>query len=217
MDNRLILAGTISETNESHDYLLPCLRKLIRKRIREPKQRKLIDIGCGNGAVTNILRLTGFEVVGVDPSQDGIDQARAAFPDLHAEVGSAYDDLPSSFGTFDVVICLEVVEHLYFPSMLARNIRLLLRPGGFAILSTPYHGYLKNVALSAAGKWDVHHHPLVDHGHIKFWSKSTLEQLMVVEGMKAKEFYRLGRIPALAKSMMVVFEQIWSCLRHLAV
>jgi 2-polyprenyl-3-methyl-5-hydroxy-6-metoxy-1,4-benzoquinol methylase len=191
----------------SHSYLLPRLKEILSRRVVEPSRTRLIDIGCGNGAVTNVLRSGGFDVVGIDPSSEGVEQARRAHSGLRVELGSAYDNLLECFGAFDVVVSLEVIEHLYSPHMFAENIERLLRPGGFAVVSTPYHGYLKNLALAITGKWDFHHHPLAEHGHIKFWSKRTLEELMAKSHMRAKEFYRLGRVPALGKSMMLVFEK----------
>jgi 2-polyprenyl-6-hydroxyphenyl methylase/3-demethylubiquinone-9 3-methyltransferase len=78
-------------------------------------------------------------------------------------------------------------------------------PGALAIVSTPYHGYWKNLALSLVpGAWDRHHDPLWDHGHIKFWSRRTLRALLIRAGFNAVRFERLGRIPTLAKSMIAV-------------
>jgi 2-polyprenyl-3-methyl-5-hydroxy-6-metoxy-1,4-benzoquinol methylase len=105
------------------------------------------------------------------------------------------------------VLCLEVIEHVYFPHRLARTLFELCEPGALAIVSTPYHGYWKNLALSLLpGAWDRHHHPLSDHGHIKFWSERTLRTLLLQAGFTRVRFRRLGRIPALAKSMIGVAE-----------
>jgi SAM-dependent methyltransferase len=142
---------------------------------------------------------------GVDPSQEGEAYGRASGLNLH--VGSGYDDLATAFGRWPFVLCLEVVEHVYFPHRLARALYELCEPGGLAIVSTPYHGYCKNLALSLVpGAWDRHHHPLSDHGHIKFWSERRLRALLIRAGFKAVRFRRLGRFPALAKSMIAVAE-----------
>jgi 2-polyprenyl-6-hydroxyphenyl methylase/3-demethylubiquinone-9 3-methyltransferase len=103
-----------------------------------------------------------------------------------------------------VVISLEVVEHVYAPSDYARTLFDLVEPGGTVIVPTPYHGYLKDLALAVSGKMDQHLTALWDHGHIKFWSISTLEILLTEAGFRNIRFHRVGRIPALAKSMISV-------------
>jgi 2-polyprenyl-6-hydroxyphenyl methylase/3-demethylubiquinone-9 3-methyltransferase len=78
------------------------------------------------------------------------------------------------------------------------------RGGGTAILSTPYHGYWKNLALALTGRMDKHFTALLDHGHIKFWSTETLGELLREVGFIDIHFERVGRIPPLAKSMIVI-------------
>ena len=119
-------------------------------------------------------------------------------------VGSAYDPLHESFGTFPLVVSLEVVEHVYAPRAYASCVYDLLSPNGYALISTPYHGYLKNLAIALAGGMDKHFTVLWDHGHIKFWSPHTLTTLLKEAGLQVARVYRVGRIPQLAKSMLVV-------------
>jgi len=118
--------------------------------------------------------------------------------------GSAYDDLAVKYGQFPVVLSLEVVEHVYFPRKYAACVYDLLAPGGTAIISTPYHSYLKNLVISAAGGMDRHFTALWEHGHIKFWSVDTLGRLLREAGFNQVDFRRVGRIPALAKSMIAI-------------
>jgi len=107
-------------------------------------------------------------------------------------------------GKFPAAICLEVIEHLYSPRLLVKTLVDVLEPGGTLILSTPYHGYMKNLALAASGRMDEHFTALWDHGHIKFWSVRTLTQLLEEAGLKVEQAHRVGRFPALAKSMILV-------------
>jgi hypothetical protein len=82
-----------------------------------------------------------------------------------------------------------------------------LKPDGKLIITTPYHGYLKNIVLSAAGKFDHHVNPLWDGGHIKFFSVQTLSQLLNTEGFLNLEFHFAGRLPWLWKDMICVAHQ----------
>jgi 2-polyprenyl-3-methyl-5-hydroxy-6-metoxy-1,4-benzoquinol methylase len=118
------------------------------------------------------------------------------------------DPLPQEWRhAFDLVISMEVVEHLFDPHLLVQTANEALRDGGYAIISTPYHGYLKNLALSVVDKWDFHHHPLRVGGHIKFWSKPTLKALFEKGGFKAVSFHGAGRLPYLWNSMVWVFQK----------
>ena len=70
-------------------------------------------------------------------------------------------------------------------------------------MSTPYHGYLKNLALAITGKMDAHFGPLWDGGHIKFWSRKTLSRLLEEKGFEVTDFAGCGRVPYLWMSMLV--------------
>jgi 2-polyprenyl-3-methyl-5-hydroxy-6-metoxy-1,4-benzoquinol methylase len=183
----------------AHGYLLDPLLKQI-DRIRPAR---VFEIGAGNGFVASRIAAMGIEVVAIEPSHSGVEIARQNFPAVHMRVGSAYDDLASEYGKFPVVISLEVVEHLLEPRQFAKTVFDLLEPGGCALISTPYHGYLKNVALAVSGKMDAHFTALWDGGHIKFWSIRTLSALLSEAGLVVEKVVRVGRVPALAKSMLV--------------
>ena len=72
------------------------------------------------------------------------------------EFGHTGENLSERFGNFDVVYSLEVIEHVFDPYEYIEQIYLLLEDRGICILSTPYHGYLKNLVISLLGKWDKH-------------------------------------------------------------
>ena len=195
-----------AENSHAHAYLLPTLRGELAM-LQKKHAPRLFDLGCGNGSVGALLSRDGWSVTGVDPSSEGIAEAREAYPHLRFDEGSAYDDLAAKYGQFPVVVSLEVVEHVYAPRDYARTLFDLLEPGGTAVVSTPYHGYLKNITLAITGKMDQHFTALWDHGHIKFWSLPTLTTLLKDAGFQNIRFHRVGRIPALAKSMIAVAEK----------
>lgn len=115
-----------------------------------------------------------------------------------------YDDLLELFGKpFDAIVSLEVVEHLYDPTTFAQRMYQALKPGGRLIISTPYHGWLKNVVIALRGKHDHHFNPLIVGGHIKFWSRSTLSRLLTAAGFEIERFTGAGRLPYLWKSMIL--------------
>lgn len=192
-----------------HQLLVPALLKELQKIQNDsPQKLSLFDLGCGNGSVANAIVRAGYEVTGCDPSPSGISEALTTFPSLKLSVGSGYDDLAAKHGHFPVVYALEVIEHVYDPRTLVRRVNDLLEPGGHLILSTPYHGYLKNLMLALTGKMDSHFTALWDHGHIKFWSQKTLSALLNETGFEVIRFSRLGRLPPIAMTMMMVARKI---------
>jgi 2-polyprenyl-6-hydroxyphenyl methylase/3-demethylubiquinone-9 3-methyltransferase len=175
---------------------------------RLTKKKSLFDLGCGNGSIANYLTNKGWNVTGVDPSDSAIHYANLNFPKIKLFKGSTGENLASRFGTFSILISLEVIEHVYAPREYMTNIFNLLEPGGVAIISTPYHGYLKNLLISLIGKMDNHFNVLADCGHIKFWSIRTMNQLLNEFKFQSIEFSRVGRIhPLIAKSMIVKFNK----------
>ena len=192
-----------ADAEHTAQYLLPAVLRILAGE-GESAKTSIFDLGCGNGATAEILQRHGYEVIGVDPSTSGIREAHRAYPNMQLFVASAYDDLAARFGRFQVVLSLEVVEHVYYPRKFAATLFSLVRPGGLAIVSTPYHGYLKNVGLALSGKLDSHFTALWDEGHIKFWSIPTLQKLLIEAGFSGISFQRVGRIPVFAKSMIAV-------------
>lgn len=169
-----------------------------------PGGSRVLDAGCGNGHLAALLA-GRFECVGVDPSATGIAVAKVAHPSVHfacSDLTHGTGDLIP--GSFDAVACIEVIEHVYAPRLLLLTLFQLLKPGGKLILTTPYHGYAKNLAVILTGRFDRHFNPLWDHGHIKFFSRNTLREIVGGAGFVDVEIGGIGRMPYLWKSMVVV-------------
>ena len=167
----------------------------------------ILDLGCGNGAIARALLAEGYDVYGVDASVSGITMANAEAPGRFFELDVQLGELPLELAgkRFDVVISTEVIEHLYDPRGFVAFVRRILGADGEGqfIVSTPYHGYLKNVALAVTGKLEGHFTVLWDGGHIKFFSRATLEQILREQGFTVTGFAGVGRWPYLWKSMLV--------------
>lgn len=185
----------------NHGYLVPGVLRALGR----PDGRRLLDVGCGNGALSAELAAAGWDVTGIDFEVHGVELAQAAHPDIAFAVHDIDDPLPASLrGGFDVVLAAEVVEHLFLPRELFARAREALGERGTMVVTTPYHGYAKNLALALSGRFDDHWVPLSDYGHIKFFSRRTLGALARECGVEPTRWYRLGRIPPLAASMVMV-------------
>ncbi|MBW3671619.1 MAG: methyltransferase domain-containing protein, partial [Acidobacteria bacterium] len=145
------------------EYLWPAVSGIITTEIKPPGP--VFEIGCGNGAFSKRIASLGYAVTAVDSSETGIEVARHDAGGVRFEVGSGYDDLAATYGPFPAVVSLEVIEHCFWPRRLVATAFNLLEPGGVLMLSTPYHGYLKNLVLALFNRMDFHWSPLWDGGH----------------------------------------------------
>jgi 2-polyprenyl-3-methyl-5-hydroxy-6-metoxy-1,4-benzoquinol methylase len=193
-----------SSQKHHHAYLLsPILKLLSQTQLASQNKLKILDLDCGNGSFSYLIAQQGYQVIGIEQSESGIKFARQSFPDCHFIQGSVYEDVPVELeNSFDIVISAEVIEHLYYPRELVKYARKCLKPNGRLIITTPYHGYWKNLLLAVSGKMDRHFTTLWDGGHVKFFSVATLSSLLESEGFTNLKFDFAGRFPYLWKSML---------------
>jgi 2-polyprenyl-3-methyl-5-hydroxy-6-metoxy-1,4-benzoquinol methylase len=193
-----------SNLTNAHSFLLsPLLSMLPKNPNPEAGKLRVLDLGCGNGSLSYVIAGQGYEVVGIEESEQGITIARQNFHNCHFIQASIYD-LPYTElrNSFDVVLSVEVIEHLFYPRELVKAAKKCLKPNGRLIITTPYHSYLKNLVLSVSGKMDKHFTVLWDGGHIKFFFVKTLTVLLKDEGYTNINFKFAGRFPYLCKSML---------------
>ena len=163
--------------------------------------RTICDLGCGNGHIAGRLASLGYEVTGIDASPSGIRIAQHAYPNVKFIEALINREL-TAIDKFDLVISSDVIEHLYRPSDLLEAASKLLKVGGHLLVGTPYHGYLKNLAIALTNRMDSHFSVLHDGGHIKFFSVKTLSQLMIAHSYQDLSFTYYGRAPWLWKNMI---------------
>jgi 2-polyprenyl-6-hydroxyphenyl methylase/3-demethylubiquinone-9 3-methyltransferase len=124
-----------------------------RKRLACFKGLRVLDIGCGGGILCEPLARLGAVVTGVDPSEANIEAARlhAAQADLmiHYVCGAA-EDLVSASPRFDLVLAMEVVEHVAAVNLFVRSCAALVKPGGLMIVAT-INRTMKSFALAIVG------------------------------------------------------------------
>ncbi len=159
-----------------------------------------LDVGCGSGWLVGRALERGFHAQGMDIAEGAVERARADYPGA-TFVAHSTDILPWPIerDSIDVVTCFEVIEHLLESQQLIQGIREVLHPGGFAAITTPYHGLVKNLALSIHG---FDHHFSVTGDHIRFFSDNALKQLVESEGFRVERMAHYGRLPLVWSGVM---------------
>ncbi len=127
----------------------------------------VLDVGCGDGAVTNPLVDDGIEVTGIDASEVALAHFRGR------QVAGDIEKLPFEDNSFEVIICAEVLEHL--PGRVyARVLPELERVASKAIIvTTPYQEYLPHSFVKCSGCATLYH----SSHHVRNYSREDYEQL----------------------------------------
>jgi 2-polyprenyl-3-methyl-5-hydroxy-6-metoxy-1,4-benzoquinol methylase len=190
-----------AEPSHSQVYLNPKLMRIIDSRTW-PSPAKALDYGCGNGWLADRLADRGFAATGVDISSSGIDVARRYFPRVDFTSDTSADSL-SQRGPFDLVTCIEVIAHCFTPIDELARIRASMKSSGILILSTPYHGYFKFLALAASGRMEQHLDTSWSGAYVHHYTPRSISKVLDGAGLEVLAIERAGRIPTLAKSMIV--------------
>lgn len=113
-------------------------RAFLRRLAALPPASRILDLGCGSGALVVELARRGQEVWGVDTDRLNIEIAQRHAPNAHLFASSLEDFLArADLPRFDVVTCFEVLEHLDDPLGFLRRVAGLLQPQGLLVLSVP--------------------------------------------------------------------------------
>lgn len=155
---------------------------------------RVLEVGCGAGTTLRQLKSAGLcnWIGGVE-----------LFPTAAAEAAAVLDyvcqgnietiELGIEIGSIDVVLCLDVLEHLVDPWATVRKLTSLLKPGGVLIASLPNVRHIKVVMpLLFRGEWDYKSFGLLDRTHLRFFTKSTATELIQSAGLQVDSIRNIG-------------------------
>ena len=139
------------------------VRRLLAEIVPPGSGRRIVDVGCGTGA--NIASLAdAYDCHGIDPSAEGIRLAKARFPSVQFTCGLAPEDFGSAERTADVMLAMDVMEHVPDDFALASSLLSVLKPGGHLLVTVPADETL----------WSPHD---VNFGHYRRYNRERLEQV----------------------------------------
>ena len=164
----------------------------------EPGQ-SVLDAGCGEGTFTALLAQAGAAPVGVEIAERALARARARHPGLDFRL--AHEDSPLAFddASFDVVWASEVLAHVGDTARFVSELRRVLRPHGRLLVTTPYHGRVKNAAL-ALTRFEAHFDPRGPQ--LRFYTPRALRALLLDFGFEHVRVHGAGGPPLVRRLIL---------------
>jgi 2-polyprenyl-3-methyl-5-hydroxy-6-metoxy-1,4-benzoquinol methylase len=154
--------------DSSHGVILDWLTQMPASRI--------LDLGCSGGAFASRVRALGHHVTGVDSEEFAHVRERCdAF--FQADLDRGLPDEVMAHGPFDVVVCADILEHLRRPEDLLAKLPTVLTPRGAIIASVPNFGHWYSRGRTALGLFDYDQRGILDHGHVRFFTRRSFERL----------------------------------------
>ena len=148
--------------------------------------KRVLDVGCSSGYLARPLVDRGCVVVGIERDAAAAEMARAVCEDvLVADVETM--ELPFEDGSFDVVLCGDLVEHLREPEAFLARVRRVLAPGGRVVLSTPNVANWAMRLSLLVGRWQYKDRGILDRTHTHLVARHTLVETLELAGYRVVE------------------------------
>jgi 2-polyprenyl-6-hydroxyphenyl methylase / 3-demethylubiquinone-9 3-methyltransferase len=151
---------------------------------------EILDIGCGGGLVSEPMARLGAKVTGIDPGQRNVEVARihAARSGLSIDyLAATAEDIAASAKQFDVVLNMEVVEHVADVSLYLKSCAALVRPGGLMVVAT-INRTVRAFALAIVGaEYVLGWLPRGTHAYDKFVTPEELTSILARQGLSIAE------------------------------
>jgi SAM-dependent methyltransferase len=165
---------------------------------------RVLELGCGAGATLAWLKGAGRAgyTVGVEIFPAAAEQARAVVDEVICR-DFERADIPQDTERFDLILCLDVLEHLVDPwQTIDRLVRHYLAVGGTILVSVPnVRHYSVLLPLALRGRWDYTNHGLLDRTHLRFFTHASALQLLQHPLLGAPRCLRPGFAPGSAKAL----------------
>jgi 2-polyprenyl-6-hydroxyphenyl methylase/3-demethylubiquinone-9 3-methyltransferase len=160
---------------------------------------RLLDVGCGGGLLTEPMSRLGFSVTGVDASEENIATARAHAGDLGLSIdyrATTVEDLLASGETdFDVILNMEVIEHVADPGAFLRDCARLLARGGLMIVATLNRTAASLALGKIAAEYVLRWVPAGTHDWRKFLKPEELRDFLAEERLEVEGPFGLALNP----------------------
>ena len=145
--------------------------------------KSALDVGCGAGLLAEALARLGATVMGIDASPEVIMVARDHAAAMGLSIDYLQGDVQQLEGQFDLITCMEVIEHVADPAAFVRALATRLTPGGLLVMSTPNAtGWSKLMMITIAE--GIGQIPKGTHDFDKFIGPGRMKMLLAEAGLK---------------------------------
>jgi 2-polyprenyl-3-methyl-5-hydroxy-6-metoxy-1,4-benzoquinol methylase len=159
-----------------------------------PDGARVLDVGCSSGYLARPLVERGCTVVGIELDARAAAAARTVCEEVL--VGDAESiELPFAPGSFDVVLCGDLVEHLRDPERFLGRVRPLLRDGGRLVLTTPNVANWTIRLGLLFGRWRYTERGILDRTHAHLFTRNTLVETLAAAGYRVLELDFTAPVP----------------------
>ncbi|MBO8180931.1 MAG: class I SAM-dependent methyltransferase [Archaeoglobus sp.] len=170
-----------SDPNHYHQKILKIIEEL-----SQDKPLRILDVGCATGYLGAATKKGKNYVCGVEISKEAAKEAKNKLDDV--VVGNIEEiELPYPKEYFDVIICSDVVEHLFNPKETLIKLRSYLKPNGKLLMVVPNVAWYRVRLMLLTGKWEYKEHGIMDYGHIRWFTKESGVRLLKESGYDVEE------------------------------
>jgi 2-polyprenyl-3-methyl-5-hydroxy-6-metoxy-1,4-benzoquinol methylase len=150
-----------------------------------PDGSRVLDVGCSSGYLARPLVAKGCTVVGIERDPAAAEEARSVCEEvLVGDVETM--EFPYEPGSFDVVLCGDLVEHLREPEAFLARVHGLLRPDGRLILTTPNVANWSMRLGLLVGRWRYTERGILDRTHAHLFTRNTLVEALERSGYRVR-------------------------------
>jgi 2-polyprenyl-3-methyl-5-hydroxy-6-metoxy-1,4-benzoquinol methylase len=157
---------------------------------------RVLDVGCSTGYLSRRLVERGSSVVGLELDEQAAAEARRFCEEvLTGDVETM--ELPFGPGSFDAVMCADLIEHLRDPGAFLERVRPLIKPGGRLVLTTPnVANWTIRLAL-LVGRFDYTERGILDRTHTHLFTRRSLIRCLEGAGYRVEELDFTVPVPGL--------------------
>ena len=198
-ENSLYRSGKRVQINTEEKILLNYLKKLIKP---ETKKSFALDIGCGSGEIMEILNSYGLISEGIDFSSEAVNLCISkGLSAMHLDLD---DGIPKKNNNYDLVWAGDVIEHVFDPQYLIKEIDRILLKDGYLFFSIPNDLHISKRLTTLFGEsYQLSYYKKFGiYKHHTFFSLNLLKHFFSLTDLEIVDLYRIIRIPKLNRKFI---------------